>query len=140
MLQTQWKAGLAAVRKLSWAHPEFGVVLVSISYDKTIYIWEEQEDLITASGEKKSHFVQCAIHSDSREALNDISFAPRHLGLIFAVASDDGCFYTYEASDVMNLQVWQRNKFTVSESARVTCVSFNTSRTSSEPMMVSTLP
>ena len=37
----------------------------------------------------------------------------------------------------MNLQVWQRNKFPVSDSkARITCVSFNTSRTSPDPMFV----
>src|SRR6266576_2855372 len=31
----------AAVTKLSWAHPEFGSVLASSSFDRTVKIWEE---------------------------------------------------------------------------------------------------
>jgi len=31
----------AAVTKLSWAHPEFGSVLASSSFDRVVKVWEE---------------------------------------------------------------------------------------------------
>jgi nucleoporin SEH1 len=33
----------SAIIKVSWAHPEFGEIFCSCSFDRTIRIWEEQE-------------------------------------------------------------------------------------------------
>lgn len=43
---------------------------------------------------------------DSRLAVNDIAFAPKHLGMQIACASADGSVRVYEAVDVMNLMHW----------------------------------
>lgn len=32
-----------SIWKVQWAHPEFGQVLASCSYDRSVRIWEEQE-------------------------------------------------------------------------------------------------
>lgn len=37
------QAHSGSVWKLAWAHPEFGQVLVTCSYDFTCVVWEEQE-------------------------------------------------------------------------------------------------
>lgn len=53
--------------------------------------------------------------SDSKKAVNDVQFAPRHLGLKLAAASADGIVRIYEASDVFSLNYWplQVGKFDV---------------------------
>jgi len=43
---------------------------------------------------------------DSKEDILDLKFAPKHLGLQLAVASDDGCIRIYESKDLMNLSDW----------------------------------
>ena len=35
-----WKAHLASVWKLAWAHPQYGHILASCSEDSSIKIWE----------------------------------------------------------------------------------------------------
>ena len=37
------KAHQGSVWKVAWAHPEFGQVIASCSYDRTVSIWEELE-------------------------------------------------------------------------------------------------
>ena len=37
-----WQAHSGSVWKVSWAHPEFGQVLATCSFDHTCRIWEEQ--------------------------------------------------------------------------------------------------
>jgi nucleoporin SEH1 len=43
---------------------------------------------------------------DSKKSVNDVQFAPRHLGLRLAAASSDGIVRIYEASDVFSLNYW----------------------------------
>jgi nucleoporin SEH1 len=43
---------------------------------------------------------------DSRQSVNDIAFAPKHMGLMIATCSNDGSVRIYEAIDVMNLMHW----------------------------------
>jgi len=100
-LTTDWKAHCGSVWKLAWAHPEFGQILASCSFDKTVIIWEEAED---DKGNKK--WVSRATLVDSRDSVTDIKFAPRHLGLKLATCSADGYVRLYEAPDVMNLAHW----------------------------------
>jgi nucleoporin SEH1 len=42
-LNDTWKAHDSSVLKVAWAHPEFGQLFSSCSFDRTIKIWEEQE-------------------------------------------------------------------------------------------------
>lgn len=101
------------VNKVKWAHPDFGSILATSSYDKTVIIWEEPKvnslfqqqdspDLI----ENKPWIVRAKL-SDSKEVIEDIKFAPKYKGLLLATASSDGFFRIYEAPDIMNLGSWQ---------------------------------
>ena len=37
----EWKTHSGSVWKVNWAHPEFGQVLATCSFDRTAAIWEE---------------------------------------------------------------------------------------------------
>ena len=36
-----WKTHAGSVWKVNWAHPEFGQILATCSFDRTAAIWEE---------------------------------------------------------------------------------------------------
>jgi len=104
-LQHEWTAHQASVWKLAWAHPEFGQILASCSFDRTVIIWEEQDVRALTSTNKPilqntamvsnsafgAHnndgliltqaWTPQAQLTDSRESVHDVKFAPRHLGL-----------------------------------------------------------
>lgn len=40
-LSAAWKAHSGSVWKVTWAHPEYGQVLATCSFDRTASIWEE---------------------------------------------------------------------------------------------------
>jgi nucleoporin SEH1 len=97
VLNDSWKAHDCSVVKVKWAHPEFGEVIASCSFDRSVRIWEEQE-----TGIHKDFFLICFVGClnnavetkgdgrrwqekarlvDSRGSVHDIEFAPPHLGL-----------------------------------------------------------
>jgi protein transport protein SEC13 len=66
---------------VAWAHPRFGNVVASCSYDRRVIVWKE-----TAADQwKPVHLV--GIHQAS---VNGIAWAPQQLGAILAAASSDG--------------------------------------------------
>ena len=93
--------------KLSWAHPEFGNLIASCSEDRTVRIWEEQIGVTRSEYENRDRWIMKAQLADSKKAVNDVKFSPRHLGLKFASASADGIVRIYEATDVFSLNYWQ---------------------------------
>ena len=42
--QAEWRAHAGSIWRLSWAHPEFGPVLASCSFDRKVCVWEEASD------------------------------------------------------------------------------------------------
>eukprot|EP00884_Botryococcus_braunii_P010690 jgi/Botrbrau1/19622/Bobra.0448s0002.1 len=69
------------VWQITWAHPKFGSLLASCSFDHRIIIWKE-----VAANSWQQVFV-----SDQHTAsVNCIAFAPYELGLMLAAASSDG--------------------------------------------------
>ena len=42
ILSYEWKAHDAAIFKVQWAHPNFGTIIATCSYDKSVQIWEER--------------------------------------------------------------------------------------------------
>ena len=36
-----WKTHSASVWRVEWAHPDYGQVLVTCSFDRTAIVWEE---------------------------------------------------------------------------------------------------
>ena len=47
----------------------------------------------------------------NQESIEDIKFAPHHLGLILAAASSEGVLRIYEAPDTMNLSQWRLGNY-----------------------------
>ncbi len=69
------------VWQVAWAHPKFGVILASCSYDGSVLIHREApQNSWTVVYEHKVH--------DS--SVNSVSWAPHEFGLILACASSDG--------------------------------------------------
>lgn len=73
----------APVWKVSWAHPKFGSLLATCSYDMKVMIWKEVPPYSTSW--------QIA-HMDSSHSasVNDVQFCPWEHGLRLACASSDG--------------------------------------------------
>ena len=76
----------ATVSKLSWAHPEFGSILASSSFDRTVKIWEQtySEPESQANGAKSqnaSRWIERAVLVDAKGTVRSVEFAPRHFGL-----------------------------------------------------------
>ena len=77
--------------KLSWAHPEFGSVLASSSFDRTVKIWEEtpadNADQPQANGNSASasgpgtRWVERTVLADAKGSVRAVEFAPHHSGL-----------------------------------------------------------
>lgn len=87
----------AAVSKISWAHPEFGPIIASSSFDRTVKIWEQAASIgpteaqpmpangvsqaPTPAGPLSSRWIERAVLLDSRGTVRAVEFAPRHFGL-----------------------------------------------------------
>ncbi len=70
------------VWQVSWAHPSFGVVLASCSFDGSVLIHRE-----TRPHEWTLFYAARQIHESS---VNCVAFAPHEFGLMLASASSDG--------------------------------------------------
>ncbi|XP_071529011.1 nucleoporin SEH1-like [Panulirus ornatus] len=83
-----WKTHCGSVWKVTWAHPEFGQIIATCSFDRTAAIWEESvSDLghgIHRTWIKRAGLV------DSRTSVMDIKFAPKIQGLQLATCSAGG--------------------------------------------------
>ncbi|CAO3589189.1 WD40-repeat-containing domain protein [Absidia repens] len=79
----------APVWQVSWAHPKFGNILASCSYDGRVFIWKEQNNVWTKI---KEHTIHTA-------SVNSVSWAPHELGAILACASSDGKVSVLEYRD-----------------------------------------
>jgi len=96
--------------RLDWAHPQYGEVFASCSEDRTISIW---------SCTKGNQWKKRATLTDSPYAVTDVQFAPRSFGLKFGACTSDGMIRVYEASDPLNLSVWEVEDFsTASDSSK----------------------
>jgi protein transport protein SEC13 len=78
------------VWQIAWAHPKFGVILASCSYDGTVIIHRE------ATQNSWSKVYEHKFHESS---VNSISWAPHEFGLILACASSDGKVSILEYKD-----------------------------------------
>ncbi|XP_078397186.1 nucleoporin SEH1 isoform X2 [Cetorhinus maximus] len=130
-----WKTHSGSVWRVTWAHPEFGQVLASCSFDRTAAVWEE---IVGESNDKlrgQSHWVKRTTLVDSRTSVTDVKFAPKHMGLVLATCSADGVVRIYEAPDVMNLSQWSL-QHEISGKLSCSCISWNPSSSRSHPAMI----
>ncbi|KAI0465010.1 hypothetical protein LJB42_000227 [Komagataella kurtzmanii] len=103
ILNDSWKAHDSSVVKLAYASPEFGHILASISYDRTIKIWEQDLDEEAGSGKR---WKRLATIADSHGPLYDLAFAPSHLGLRLGAIGSDGVLRIYDAVEPADLSNW----------------------------------
>jgi protein transport protein SEC13 len=69
------------VWQVAWAHPKFGSILASCSYDRKVCVWKETQP---------QQWSKVYEYADHQSSVNSISFAPHELGLKIAAASADG--------------------------------------------------
>ncbi|KAJ8522101.1 hypothetical protein ONZ45_g1325 [Pleurotus djamor] len=118
-VKDDWKAHDAAVSKVSWAHPEFGSIIASSSFDRTVKIWEQVVD--TTNGEPKSaingnsstsgasttRWLERAVLHEARGTVRAVEFAPHHFGLKVATIASDNYLRIYECLEQPSLITWQ---------------------------------
>ncbi|KAG2002307.1 protein transporter SEC13 [Coprinopsis cinerea AmutBmut pab1-1] len=80
------KGHTGPVWQVAWAHPKFGHILASCSYDGKVLIWKEQQGQGAASGS----WIKIKEHTLHTASVNSVSWAPHELGAILACASSDG--------------------------------------------------
>ena len=68
------------VWQIAWAHPKFGNLLASCSYDRKVIFWKETNG-------QWMKFYEYANHDSS---VNSVCWAPHDFGLILACGSSDG--------------------------------------------------
>jgi len=78
---TDLKGHQGPVWQVSWAHPRFGVVLASCSYDRTVIIWKQVSE---------NEWQKIYQYEGHELSVNGIEFAPHEFGLKLACASSDG--------------------------------------------------
>lgn len=110
---------------MTWAHPEFGQVLATCSFDRTASIWEETvgEKLSPAITPVKK-WIRRTNLVDSRTSVTDVKFGPKKLGLLLATTSADGMLRIYEAPDIMNLAQWNL-QHEIPFKTPLSCISWN---------------
>jgi len=78
-LITELKGHDGPVWQVSWAHPKFGRILASCSYDRKVIIWREVKNKWSIDYTYKA-----------KQSVNSISWAPKEFGLMLALACSDG--------------------------------------------------
>jgi len=90
------------VWEVSWAHPKFGVVLASCSFDGTVMIHREVRPKVwTLLYTYKFH----------ESSVNTVEFAPHQFGLILAAGSSDGkvSILTHQEDDTWSAYILEDN-------------------------------
>lgn len=70
------------VWQVAWAHPKFGAILASCSYDGKALIWKEQPET--------RQWSIIAEHKVHQASVNSVSWAPHELGAVLLCTSSDG--------------------------------------------------
>ncbi|KAL0633838.1 GTPase-activating protein S13 [Maublancomyces gigas] len=77
------------VWQVSWAHPKFGNILASASYDGKVIIWQERHGVWNKLFE----------HANHHASVNSVQWAPHEVGAVLACASSDGKVSVLEFKD-----------------------------------------
>ncbi|XP_001599879.1 protein SEC13 homolog [Nasonia vitripennis] len=78
-LVAELKGHQGPVWQIAWAHPKYGNLLASCSYDRKVIIWKEL-----------SEWTKIYEHTVHDSSVNSIAWAPHEIGLILACGSSDG--------------------------------------------------
>eukprot|EP00245_Coleochaete_scutata_P001017 TRINITY_DN11242_c0_g1_i1.p1 TRINITY_DN11242_c0_g1~~TRINITY_DN11242_c0_g1_i1.p1 ORF type:complete len:302 (-),score=35.49 TRINITY_DN11242_c0_g1_i1:727-1632(-) len=116
------------VWQVAWAHPKFGSVLASCSYDSKVVIWKETVE---------NDWSQIQVFQEHESSVNSISWAPHELGLILACASSDGCISILTSKGDGS---WDKTKINQAHPVGVTSVSWAPAATPGVLLSGSTAP
>ena len=78
-LAAELKGHDGPVWQVAWAHPKFGTLLASASYDGRVIVWRENG----------SSWTQLFVYKAHTSSVNSLAFAPHEYGLMLACASSD---------------------------------------------------
>lgn len=142
-LSDSWRGHDSSIVALDWASPEYGRIIASASYDKTVRLWEENPDEKECVGRRWTKL--CTLN-DSKGSLYDVKFAPAHLGLRLACIGNDGVLRLYDALEPSDLRSWtltsEINVLPVAPASHLQsdfCLSWCPSRFSTEKLAVCVL-
>ena len=88
------KAHDGAVWQVSWAHPKFGTLLASASFDskgnfRFLFLWRYVLVIIHSENADGSWSI-VYVYAEHRTSVNTVQFAPAEFGLVLACGSTDG--------------------------------------------------
>uniref|UniRef100_A0A0D6R9Q3 Uncharacterized protein n=1 Tax=Araucaria cunninghamii TaxID=56994 RepID=A0A0D6R9Q3_ARACU len=101
------------VWQVAWAHPKFGSLLASCSYDRRVIVWRE--------GQQENEWAQAHVFAEHEGSVNSISWAPHELGLCLACGSSDGSITVFTAREDGS---WDKTKIDQAHQVGVTAVSW----------------
>jgi len=103
------------VWQVSWAHPKFGNLLASCSFDQRVMVWKE----VSEGNWQVLYQSPPGLHTAS---INSVTFAPQEVGLCLAAASSDGSvsILSYDA----NTGTWTTDKIASAHSLGCLAVSW----------------
>ncbi|CCM04009.1 uncharacterized protein FIBRA_06166 [Fibroporia radiculosa] len=109
-VEDDWKAHDAAVAQVAWAHPEFGSIVASASFDRTVKVWEQvpasASDADAGAG-PSARWVERAMLVDAKGTVRAVEFAPQQFGLKLATIASDNHLRIYECLEQPSLNTWQ---------------------------------
>ncbi|KAJ1972393.1 epoxide hydrolase, soluble (sEH) [Dimargaris xerosporica] len=114
-LTSSWKGHDSSVTKVSWAHPEFGNLIATGSFDRTVKVWQESREDVPQSGlggaaleadANINPWLLVVSKKDAQGMIVDLEFAPHYVGLQLAVASSDGVIRIYETGSPVKFDTW----------------------------------
>ena len=78
--EDEWKAHDAPVTKLSWAHPEFGSVIATASFDRTVKVWEQAPSFLLEN-RAGPRWIERSQFSEAKGSVRAVEFGPSSFGL-----------------------------------------------------------
>ncbi|KDR17793.1 protein SEC13 homolog [Zootermopsis nevadensis] len=78
-LTADLKGHYGPVWQVAWAHPKYGNLLASCSYDRRVIVWKEVGE-----------WVKLYEYSSHDSSVNSVAWAPHEFGLMLACGSSDG--------------------------------------------------
>ncbi|XP_058467896.1 protein SEC13 homolog [Malaya genurostris] len=112
-LAADLKGHCGPVWQVAWAHPRYGNIIASCSYDRKVIIWKE-----AGLGDWNQWFE----YSNHDSSVNSVAWAPAEYGLILACGSSDGSISILTAN--VEAGTWDSKKISNAHSIGCNTVSW----------------